>query len=1137
MTLSYNGTALDTLGVIQILSQNTTRESAAYPLRERQTLRVRLTAFEGQLADNRTQMQAVRTALKTQSGRLLWQDAAGVTLLDRQVMVADDSEPETEKSIQATYEKQIEFSFWFYNVDLAGVAITASFQRTGGALVSLGQLDDWREGHVNTYVDDLHPNRKRAERQLQCAGHWMGDPNLDLATRRAALLALKKQMLDELQQGGDGVLTYDQGYQVRVRDFNAKVDDAAHFITWSLNATVTLYPDEDAYAFAEFTLTRRSGVHGLATVILSGRVEAKTRELALTRIALFRQAVQPTGYLLTDSETEDRRTSTNSGTAAGGDGEIFVGLNFTDTYEKASQAVSFQRPAAAKIDLGTVTNSRHSIRTELLKETADARKLTELTLTATGRIKTTPDKALDVLQTIRQQLTNGCNGLLAYGDFSRNVRVREFTADPHPDMNSIVWNLTATATLYPDEAAYTLSEYTVTSRSGVKAISVTTIAGRIDACTLTLALAKLESLRQALAPSGYVLTDESTEQRSAASNSGTITHGDGAVFVGVTFNLTYEQASAPAQWTRTGGTVQSLGTVEGWRENYTSGLMDDLKSQVRRTGGMIAASGRIDCPAGDAVEAAAAIRAEIAEGISGLLERGDFAGVVKVVEFSAEEHPQLKAVHWSLNGQFTVWPNEANYTLCEWRVSERERPEEGFKTCLISGRIGAPTEDIARAKLETLRASLAPDGYTLVDYDATVQTDETADAARTDAAFMELAFTLQYRAITGNVVHYSLRTDTNDDARDGFNHIVYSGTVQAAAASVDTAWTVAAAKAAELGDNKLPFKLNGHVTLVDKLDQTTQGDKHVIVEFSYEYRATGAHVFMELQAELTRDTFGVNAETVSGFIKAPTLAAALVKYEAEVKPLYAGSQLLGERRPTRSSANVDGAALEGRFDFSFTVHVAKGETETAIVARIESRSNFLTLEKMSNVSGHVVALDEPTATAYLTAYLAGLALGNQVDYQASASTQTARKLGGSADLAAFLRLEFSVTYAAKLTGITGVLECALTEEKVYSATRLVEQPLPDAVSVVQACGTTMGTVTISGTVTACTEAAANLFVQRARNMLSAAATRLELPPRVATSYEFVQRTDGIARGTGANPRVFRKSFTFAEWLPSLPYGS
>ena len=149
-----------------------------------------------------------------------------------------------------------------------------------------------------------------------------------------------------------------------------------------------------------------------------------------------------------------------------------------------------------------------------------------------------------------------------------------------------------------------------------------------------------------------------------------------------------------------------------------------------------------------------------------------------------------------------------------------------------------------------------------------------------------------------------------------------------------------------------------------------------------------------------------------------------------------------------------------------------------------------------------------------------------------------------------MALRFSTAFISVLP-VTGsmsqILQCEAAEEITYSGTRWSEFRTPDGPSVIQNTGVECGTRTVSGTVTAATEAAANAYVHNQIYSGSAAflnlypgvpSTRYIHPPKIGKKFVFVPLTTGVPRAAAPaapNIQLVELSYSFSEILPSYGY--
>ncbi len=145
----------------------------------------------------------------------------------------------------------------------------------------------------------------------------------------------------------------------------------------------------------------------------------------------------------------------------------------------------------------------------------------------------------------------------------------------------------------------------------------------------------------------------------------------------------------------------------------------------------------------------------------GTLTYGDWSQCVRVDDFHAEINQAETGIEWSLSASYSLFPNEGGYATAEYTVNDREDVESGDEFFAFNGKISAPTQALAMAKLNSLRtAVLAMYGWTLAQRlrdEASTQsvyangdaTTYPAGSGVADAAdgttFIELSFSEDYR--------------------------------------------------------------------------------------------------------------------------------------------------------------------------------------------------------------------------------------------------------------------------------------------------------------------------------------------------------------------------------------------------------
>lgn len=821
------------------------------------------------------------------------------------------------------------------------------------------------------------------------------------------------------------------------------------------------------------------------------------------------------------------------------------------------------------LTLGTVVEWKEKVQQSRWDPMRDPRKLSQGTVTAGGRLLGDPTADLSSRRTallaakdaLRAMLGTTAAVILKFATFSQSVRIAEFQVDVDQPHNYLTWTLTGTYTSYPEETDYALIELKVSQRQqNGEGIARLNLSGRIQGPTEAATQARLTLLLGATVPNGYVQEQQDTDAHQAVSESGAA--GDGAAFMELTFNYEYRDAAGILMtWTRAGaGDVPTvdLGTVDRFADRWQTTLFDDLRNNRRRVAGTVTFAGHwfVDEALTDEDRQAALLakkaelESELGQGMTGQLQYGASGAVfdqeVRLMDFSAEVNRLKRWIEWSLTANFTRFPNESDYALCDIKLGTRELKEEGTVLVTLNGRIGAPTAVAARDKLSRLRTQLVPAGYVLRHED-NVETRVDSESNRATPAlpqgdgqdFIELTFNDEWQKASANVLNWTLRIMTEDDVQTAKVRTVYAGTVNATGSTLADAYATAAAKASALGESKLPFPLRSVITQTQR-QFLTSGNVFVVVEFSYEYQGKGTRIYLEVTAELQEETFGSRVEAVNGFVAGPTLALAESAYTANVRDAdsYVGALLLNERKTTVAEAQllsaglVDLASLEERFAFSF--QVLRPKETISVQYSVEPLSNFQTMELITVVTGTVRASTKAIAESFLETLLGAMTLGKRVESSRPAEYRQGPKVTGSGTVEVFEGLRFTERYLQLLTGLNGLIEVEVTEDVVYSGDRLQEKPLPDGVSIIQRCGIVPARRSVSARAVATTESVARTWVKKQRdNLLSDAATRYENPAQITTKFAFLPQTDGVARGTGANPRLYEAVGMFSELLPEL----
>ncbi|MDE2103516.1 MAG: hypothetical protein KGL39_40120, partial [Patescibacteria group bacterium] len=231
-----------------------------------------------------------------------------------------------------------------------------------------------------------------------------------------------------------------------------------------------------------------------------------------------------------------------------------------------------------------------------------------------------------------------------------------------------------------------------------------------------------------------------------------------------------------------------------------------------------------------------------------------------------------------------------------------------------------------------------------------------------------------------------------------------------------------------------------------------------------------------------------------------------------------------------------------RLEFSFTVHSVKPAGRATARYAMNVARDFLNLKLITHVRGSVWAATRAAADALLTTLFAPAGGATGVVSGQLVTSERNEDHDYTPEQDAFIKLDFDDGYEDRLTGITGISECHVTESVKYSSTRWAEQPLPfdsnggGGVSILQPAGIQSGSRQVRGHVTAATLAAAQAWAWQQRQLLTGDENGVlaPLPPELENDYQFAPRVNGIVSGDGQNVRLFRVSFTFGELLPYYP---
>jgi len=644
----------------------------------------------------------------------------------------------------------------------------------------------------------------------------------------------------------------------------------------------------------------------------------------------------------------------------------------------------------------------------------------------------------------------------------------------------------------------------------------------------------------------------------------------------------------------------TLGHVTRTNQSYSASRYSNLRSHRSGASGRIGLTGQFlanpKAPLADRRAVLQAAKDEMIEqvnGADGQLKYGAFDKVVRVEDFSCDINDASDAIDWSLSATYTHFPNEAGYALAEFTITTRSQNPDGTTAVLLSGRVGAESLAAAKAKLATIRAALvasrAPDTLSAM---TTSETDQEVHADTDGATFIELRFDDEYllSKAAGALVS-TLRMSDTEDVRSGFIRRTYSGTVLGKAATWATAYQAAVTKAKSLGAAKHQMLITGTVTANDNQQSsdnaTSSSERFCPVEFNFEYQLKGSRVYMEVTSDISAETFGLNSETVSGYVVAANFATARTHYNT-LKSGY-GTVMFRNERTTESrqqiglasgvptgatrtppnagtwadvvnsgeSIGINYARHEMRLDFQFSVHRQKASGgEVALRYSHLVRNDYLNRQRITRLQGSIWASSRADADWVLTQIASG-GLGNLTESERLEDREKSFGVRASAADDApssgeyFLKLDFADTYQTRMANEDTILECEVTEDIEFSGARLVLRATAFGRDLVQVCGNQGGRRTVSGRVKAASETAAMEWARRQYHypygtigMPAAPAVRYRQQPRLSVSPVFVPMDEGVARAgySSYNPDstpvkvpAWQVAFSFTELLTDFDY--
>jgi len=643
-------------------------------------------------------------------------------------------------------------------------------------------------------------------------------------------------------------------------------------------------------------------------------------------------------------------------------------------------------------------------------------------------------------------------GLLQFGAagavFNRMVRPERSSVEIDQLLSAVNWSFTASYSIFPNEANFATVDYQAEEKDPETGEEFLTLTGKITATDEPTARAKLAVLiPAACAQYGYV-GDNVVQMRNDATPRIVDANQDGVTFTELSFTIefkTWRTDNQEATFIATGETAPvPIGNVRTWEMSYQARRFNDMRSQRQRAGGTLSASGTFagnpaDTLADRRAALLAAQRAMLAEvnGADGLLEYGAFSQVVRVDEFRANINQAISGIDWTMTASYTLFPNESGYATCEWTATPRTDNETGEQILNVSGRIFAPDESLARAKLALLLAKVAQEyGFTaaqVLRQDTKVNSvyangDQTETLAGLEdetegfegATFIELSFEQEYRSRMATLLSWTMQASSKSEGASGLVQTTFSGSVTAGG-EVGAAYDACVAKAQWLA-TRGALQLGGAVKLSEHLNWDTRQvtatgiEEGVRLNFTFEYQGKLGAGWAQIQVttESTYTAIGVDTTGVSGAVVAVDEGTARMLYAALVRGSYDEAMVTEERIRTAAVQFQMPAELGGTTDLaqSQAVTVQYQITQNGVPVDLTGLDVTFTWDGemlgavvMDATEGQVAAIltadDTATAGTYQLIFTVGSANYGPLNYEVTA-TPTPGTMATQ-----WLRLEYS----------------------------------------------------------------------------------------------------------------------------------
>lgn len=520
-----------------------------------------------------------------------------------------------------------------------------------------------------------------------------------------------------------------------------------------------------------------------------------------------------------------------------------------------------------------------------------------------------------------------------------------------------------------------------------------------------------------------------------------------------------------ALYTPTGGSVISLPNVNAWKESIKAERYSTHVANRRESNGAVLAAGRVKSNP----EQTSAQRRAYLQGVEtslkasidskdGRLVYGTFDRTVRIDSFDTDIHDGSDYLDWTIGCSYRRFPS-GDFAEADFTISARDDLDNLERVTSLKGTVKADDESGARAKAAAIIATYAS-GKVLRGKEAEAHHVDGTDGT----AWIELSFSAEFReSIAAGVESYNLTISDKDDLKAGQLTTTYSGRVVAETASA------ALIKARDLGDNKYTIRLTASESVVSKA-MPGSAAYFVEVTFSYDYLRKGSRAYAEVMSDTSKETFGTNVVTTSGYTVATSESAA-VTLARSFKP-DTGLLLTDKETSSTLNAGGGGAAQHNRVDFTYVCHEAKPIGFGSVKYKMKVTKDYKSMQASSVLSGTAWADTDSAADTLINALITSKMPGSIIS-----SDDRESEFDKTGLLDVFMSRSFTISVSSGAVdgsgnfGDQGVIEASYSLETTFSVNATVITPIPYGLPHIQTnTGTTPGMKTASGTVTCLTAA-------------------------------------------------------------------